>query len=88
MHGVDVIRQGGHSRRTTTTFGTTARADTFEAQDRMPTTAKVTDVFPTKKRGRAAAAKGKAKAKAAETVGASAHLTISKFRRIGHLRDP
>ena len=54
----------------------------------MPTTAKVTDVFPTKKRGRAAAAKGKAKAKAAETVGASARLTISKFRRIGHLRDP
>ena len=27
-------------------------------------------------------------AKAAETVGASAHLTISKFRRIGQLRDP
>ena len=78
MHGVDVIRQGCHSRRTTTTFGTTARADTFEAQDSIPT----------KKRGRAAAAKGKAKAKAAETVGASAHLTISKFRRIGHLRDP
>lgn len=54
----------------------------------MPTTAKVTDVFPTKKRGRAAAAKGKAKAKAAETVGASARVTISKFRRIRHLRDP
>ena len=53
----------------------------------MPTTAKVTDVFPTKKRGRAAAAKGKAKAKAAETVGASAHLA-GRVRRIGLLRDP